>query len=125
MTLDRWLVLLGGIAAIGWVLWYFLLSSRSSGTASAGASGVQEAVITIRGGYDPAEIRVRAGQPVRLVFDRQEDNPCSEELVLADFRIRQFLPAHRKTVVQFTPQVPGTHEFTCGMGMLHGRVIAQ
>ncbi len=125
MTLDRWLVLLGGIAAIGWVIWYFLLSSRSSDTASAADSGVQEAVIVIRGGYDPAEIRVRAGQPVRLVFDRQEDNPCSEELVLADFRIRRFLPAHQRTVVQFTPEAPGTHEFTCGMGMLHGRVVVQ
>jgi hypothetical protein len=29
MTLDRWVVLLGGVAAIGWVLWYFLPAGRT------------------------------------------------------------------------------------------------
>jgi Cu+-exporting ATPase len=67
---------------------------------------------------------VQAGRPVRLIFDRRETNPCSAELVLPDFRIHRELPAHQRTAIEFTPAQPGTYEFKCGMGMLHGRVIA-
>ena len=48
-------------------------------------------------------IRVRAGAPVRLDFHRDETNPCTEEVVIPDFGIRTYLPAHRTTPVSFTP----------------------
>ena len=85
--------------------------------------GVQEAVITVKGGYDPSEVRVSAGRPVRLIFDRQETNPCSDELVIPEFRIHRALPPHARTAVEFTPPDPGTFEFRCGMGMLHGKLV--
>lgn len=125
MGSDKIIVLLVGAAAIFWVNWYFFLARKSSAVATAGASGVQQVDITVAGGYSPAEIHVRAGRPVRLVFNRQETNPCSEEIVVPDFGIRRFLPVHQKTPVDFTPAAPGVHEFTCGMGMLHGKVIVE
>jgi plastocyanin domain-containing protein len=67
---------------------------------------------------------VRAGLPVRLEFHRGETNPCTEEVVLPDFGIRTFLPAHRTTAVTFTPS-EGRHEFACGMGMVRGTIIAE
>ena len=45
--------------------------------------------------------------------------------VLPDFGIRTFLPPHRTTPVEFTPERAGSFEFTCGMGMVRGRVIAE
>jgi plastocyanin domain-containing protein len=78
----------------------------------------------VQGGYTPAEVRVRAGRPVRLTFDRQETSGCSEEVVFPDFGVRRFLPAHARTVVEVTPPAAGTYEFTCGMGMLRGRIVA-
>ena len=30
MTITEWLVVLGGIAAIAWVNWYFFIASRSA-----------------------------------------------------------------------------------------------
>jgi plastocyanin domain-containing protein len=123
MASDKLAVLLSGLTAIAGIIWYFFLARRRVDVAVVGSTGVQESVITVRGGYEPAEIRVRSGQPVRLVFDRRETNPCSEELVLPDFQIRRFLPANQRTVVEFTPTAPGSHAFTCGMGMLHGKVI--
>ena len=122
MRATDWLVVIGGVAAIAWVNWYFFLAGRTVATAAA-QGGMQEVTIGVRGGYDPAQVRVRAGQPVRLVFDRQETSGCSEELVIPDFGIRRFLPAHEKTAVEITPRQAGTHEFTCGMGMLRGRLI--
>ena len=120
-----WLVIAAGVAAILWVNWYFFLAQRGAATATATAEGPQEVTVAVRGGYDPATIRVKAGAPVRLVFDRQESSGCSEEVVFGDFGIRRFLPAHQKTTVEITPATPGTYEFTCGMSMRRGKLIPQ
>jgi plastocyanin domain-containing protein len=120
-----WTVVAAGVAAILWVNWYFFLAERGSAAATATADGVQEVTVAVRSGYDPATVRVKAGAPVRLVFDRQETASCSEEVVFGDFGIRRFLPAHRKTVVEVTPAAPGTYEFTCGMSMLRGKLVAE
>lgn len=120
-----WLVIAAGLAAILWVVWYFFLAERGAATAATAAGGAQEVTVTVRGGYDPATIRVKAGAPVRLVFDRQETSGCSEEVVFGDFGIRRFLPAHQKTAIELTPATPGTYEFTCGMSMLRGRLVAE
>jgi plastocyanin domain-containing protein len=125
MNAADWVVIAGGAAAIAWVNWHFLLAERGSATASAGAGGVQQVTVAVRGGYDPATVRVKAGSPVRLLFDRQETSGCSEEVVFPDFGVRAFLPAHQTTAVDITPAAPGTYEFTCGMSMLRGRVIAE
>lgn len=122
-TMD-WIAIAGGLLTIAWINWWFLLARRPAVRAAA-RGGVQEVPIVVAGGYEPAEIRVRAGTPVRLLFDRRETSPCSEEVVLPDFGIERFLPAHRTTAVDFVPEQPGTFEFTCGMRMLRGRLTVE
>lgn len=124
-TLDV-VVIAGGLAAIAWVNWYFFLAERHRAAAAiTGRGGAQEVVIAVHGGYEPRTVRVRAGEPVRLIFDRQETSSCSEEVVFGDFGIRKFLPAFERTTVEITPPRPGTYEFTCGMSMLHGKLVAE
>lgn len=120
-------VVAGGIAAIGWVNWYFFLAEgrKAAAVANVGATGVQQAVIRVEGGYSPSRVRLRAGEPARLVFDRREDSSCSEEVVIPDLAIRRFLPAHQRTTVELPPQRPGTYEFACGMGMLRGSLVVE
>ena len=131
MSPLEWLVVLAGAAAVAWVNWYFFLAERAGAVAAVvpgatgGAAEAQEATVTVKGGYAPAVVRVKAGRPVRLVFDRQETSGCSEEVVFGDFGIRRFLPAHQRTVIELTPAAAGTYEFTCGMGMLRGRLVAE
>ena len=128
-----WSAVICGVAVIAWINWYFFLATRSplavraaaTGGPASGSDGVQEATVTVQGGYQPAAVRVQRGRPVRLVFDRQETSGCSEEVVLGDFNVRRFLPPHRKTAVEFTPAKPGEYAFTCGMGMLRGKVIVE
>lgn len=124
VTPSEWFVMAGGLALIGGINWYFFLSPKRQSTASTG-SGVQEATVVVRGGYDPQVVRVKAGQPVRLTFDRRETGVCSEEVVLPDFNIRRFLPAHQTTTLEITPPKPGTYEFWCGMNMLRGFIVAE
>ena len=116
------LVLVGGAALIGAIYWWFFLAGRTAASAAV-RGGIQQITILVSGGYDPSTIQVHSGKPVRLLFDRRETNPCSEEIVIPAFGVRKFLPANAKTAVEFTPTTPGTFDFSCGMGMLHGRVI--
>jgi plastocyanin domain-containing protein len=125
MSTSDWLVIAAGLAVVLWVNWYFFFAERTAATASTGATGGQEITVIVRGGYEPATIRVKAGRPVRLAFDRQETAGCSEEIVFPDFNVRRFLPANQKTIIELTPPKAGTYEFMCGMSMLHGRLIAE
>lgn len=121
---DDVAVLAGAVVAIVLVLWYFL-GPRGATRAATGSHGIQEVTIRVEGGYDPSIVEVVAGQPVRLIFDRRENNPCSDELVLRDFGIKRDLPPFERTTIEVTPPAPGRYEFMCGMGMLHGALVAR
>ena len=126
MSGIEWMVAAAGVAAIAWVNWYFFLAGRPVATAAASAGGIQDVKIGVRGGYDPSAIRLAHGRPARLVFDRRETSSCSEELVIPELGIRRFLPAHQRTAIDVPATLArGTHEFTCGMGMLRGRLIVE
>ena len=124
MSSANLLVLLVGTALIVWVNWYFFLA-RPSAVATAASGSFSQVRITVDGGYSPATVRVPAGRPVRLVFDRRDTSSCSEEVVFPDFGVRQYLPTGKQTSIELTPPKPGRYEFMCGMSMLHGTVIAE
>lgn len=126
MSSTDWLVILAAAAAIGWVNWYFFVAGRRVVPVATAASpnAPAEVRITVRGGYEPATIRVAAGKPVRLVFDRRESSSCSEEVVFPAFGIRKFLPEGKPTTIEITPPAPGRYEFMCGMSMLRGAIVA-
>ncbi|HKF45015.1 MAG TPA: cupredoxin domain-containing protein [Thermoanaerobaculia bacterium] len=84
--------------------------------------GPQEITIVVAGGYKPDSITAKKGMPLKLVFDRRETNPCSDEVVLPEFGIRYALPPHTKTVIEVIPQREGEFPFSCGMNMLHGKI---
>ncbi len=95
------------------------------GDHAAHAAGVQEARITVKDGYKPDVIRVKQGMPVKLVFWRDEQSRCSEELVIEKLDIRKNLAPFGATVVEFIPNNVGEIPFACGMNMLHGKIIVE
>jgi len=112
-----------GAGLIAMIVWYFWLSKPEAAKAATAAGGVQEAFIVVKGGYSPDTIQVEAGQPVRLMFNRQESSPCSEKVVFDAFGLSADLPEGETVPVEFTPTAPGSYEFACQMGMLRGRVV--
>lgn len=123
MTPLDWGIALAAVVLIAFVNWFFLGQKRPAVVAAA-AGGAVDVTVRVEGGYSPSVIEVPAGSSVRMTVDRQEDNPCSDELVIPDFGIRRDLPAFKKTVIEFTATA-GTHEFKCGMGMLHGSIVVK
>jgi plastocyanin domain-containing protein len=114
----------GGLGLIGLELWWFIFSKPKSRQAAIQA-GVQEITVTVDGGYEPSQIVVQVGQPVRLNFDRRDPSSCLEEIRFPDFHIAQELPLNQITAIEFTPDQPGRYEFTCGMNMFRGVVEVQ
>ena len=115
-------VIIGGVAAMAFVLWYFF-GKRKRVSASLNEKGVQEINVTVKGGYSPDVIVVNKGMPVRLNFYRDETSSCSEQVIFGDFRIARNLPAFKTTKIEFTPDKAGEFTFTCGMNMLRGKLI--
>lgn len=118
------LVLAGAVAMIAIVLWYFF-GEREKVAASVTDTGVQEIKITVKGGYSPDVIVVKRGVPVKLEFFRDETASCSDQVILGDFGIARDLPAYKTTAIEFTPDKAGEFSFTCGMNMLHGKLVVE
>jgi len=119
------LVTLGGIALSLLIAWFFWLAPKGQTRLSAGTGGVQEVAITVKGGYTPDIIVVKAGQPLRMHFTRQESSTCSEMVLLPDFNQSAKLPEGQEVTVEFTPDKPGEYGFQCQMGMLRGKLIVE
>lgn len=124
MTTAQLIVLLAGVTAIAWIVWYFWLY-RKEGIAVREIGGVQEAAITVKGGYDPDVVVVKKAKPVRLHFNRQESSLCSEMVVFDKINRSARLPEGETVTIEFTPEEAGEIPFQCQMGMLRGKVVVQ
>ena len=125
MTTSDILVVLGGLAAIAGLAWFFWGPRRGGFRAPVVSSGYQEAMVLVKGGYTPDIIVVEHGKPVRLKFRREETAACSEMVILGDFGKSARLPEGEIVAVEFLPERPGEYEFTCQMGMLRGKLVVE
>lgn len=116
------LVSAGGVGLIGLELWWFLFSEKTAKKAEEKGE-TQEVTITVDGGYDPAEIIVHSGKPVRINFFRRDPSSCLEQVLIPDFNQSLNLALNQITTVELTPKTPGEYEFTCGMKMYRGKIV--
>lgn len=107
-----------GVALSAFIAWFFWFAPKGRTLAAVGAGGAQEVAVTVRGGYSPDIIVVKAGQPVRLHFSRQESSSCSEMVLFPDFDKSAQLPEGQEVVVELTPEKPGEYGFQCQMSTL-------
>ena len=125
MSTLQIIVTLGGLALCFFIAWFFWLTPKAQTRATEAAGGAQEVAVTVKGGYTPDVIVVKAGRPVRLRFTRQESSSCSEMVLFPDFNQSAKLPEGEQVNVEFTPEKPGEYGFQCQMGMLRGKLIVE
>jgi plastocyanin domain-containing protein len=118
-------VLVGGLAIIAGIAWFFWGPRKGGTRAALTSSGYQEAMVLVKGGYTPDVIIVQHGKPVRLTFRREETAACSEMVVFGDFGKSARLPTGEDVPVEFVPQQPGEYGFSCQMGMLRGTLVVE
>lgn len=125
MTPDRWIVTVGGLVFVIFIVCFFWLKRSRGFHAIETSGGYQEAMILVKGGYTPDTIIVRSGRPVRLNFRREETASCSDKVIFADFEKSAQLPAGRTVAVELLPKEPGEFGFACPMGMFRGRLVVE
>lgn len=121
MSISDLAVLIGAVALLLALGWFFFAPRKATHATSEGRN--QSIEIIVKGGYSPDTIQATVGVPLHITFDRQESGSCTEKVIIPAFRIAADLPANRRTIVIFTPDTPGTYEFACGMNMVHGKLI--
>ena len=125
MNVITILVIAGGLALIVAITLFFWGPHKGGVRAAVTSGGYQEAMVLVKGGYTPDVIVVQHGKPVRLAFRREETAACSEMVVLGDFGKSARLPEGETVPIEFLPEKPGEHEFTCQMGMLRGKLVVE
>ena len=114
--MEKIIVTIIGIIAIAFTYWFFLGKKDE-------AVDVKDKIdILVEGGYKPNTIRIQKGKPITITFLRKDSNPCLEEVVIPDFKIKKFLPIGEKVGIRITPKKSGTIPFSCGMNMFHGKI---
>lgn len=117
MTIDKILVIGFSVFGMAFTYWFFLMKKE-------GVISVTDSVdIIVDGGYSPNTISIPQGKTTKINFVRKDSSSCLEEVVLGDFKIRKFLPLNKKITIEIIPQKAGEYNFTCGMGMFHGKII--
>jgi len=70
-------------------------------------------------GYEPSEITIRSGMPVRFHVDGTNAGGCTRGFVIPSLGIQKVLAAG-DNIFEFTPESPGRIPFSCSMGMVRG-----
>ena len=100
-------------------------AGAETAVAVAESNPVQRASVSVtESGYEPASLSLKAGVPAEITFTRKTDQTCGTEVIFPDHKINTPLPLNKPTVVRLTPEA-GETQFTCGMDMLRGKVVAR
>ena len=119
MSIDKLVVTIGGFLGIVITFWFFLMKKEKEVVVSGSVD------IEVLGGYSPEVISIPKGKTTKLIFFRKDTNSCLEEVVLGDFKIRKHLPLNEKVSVEITPEKAGEYDYSCGMGMFHGKIVVK
>lgn len=119
MEIDKLITTLIGLATMAFVYWFFLMKKEQKINVSGSVD------ITVNGGYSPEIITIHKGEKTQLSFLRTDPSTCLEEVVIADFKVRKYLPLNQKVLIEITPDKTGEFNFTCGMNMFHGKIIVE
>lgn len=123
----RTLVVLAGLSAL-----LALAACSSTNTASTPDTGTTTpagpatiAISVTEDGFVPANVEVRAGEPVTLVVTRKTTKTCATEFVMKEHNINQPLPLDQPVEIRFTPAAAGDLHYACAMDMIKGVVVAK
>lgn len=110
-----------GVALIGLIVWWFWLYKPAEVSAKEGPLTVN----VEDGVYQPARIKLPAGQPAKLEFLRKDASPCAAMVVFDELEISEELPLNKPTTIALPALEPGEYAFTCQMQMYRGTVVVE
>lgn len=77
----------------------------------------------ISSGFDPAELRLRKGEVVKLVFTRTAERTCATRVIIKDLGVDADLSLNQPVAVTVKPDKAGKLRYSCPMDMIGGTLI--
>ncbi len=115
------LINISGLALIALIVWWFWLYKRREVGVAGDGAGMR---ITVENGiYTPSRLKVAAGQPINLIFERKDPSPCAATVVFSDFDVSEELPLNKSKTIALPAMQPGEYPFTCQMQMYRGTLV--
>ncbi|ASG80361.1 cupredoxin domain-containing protein [Lactiplantibacillus pentosus] len=121
--ITKALVLIVGLAAIGFILWWFFGKHTTATVTADGDADLQQVDVEVNGGYSPEQVVLKQGVPAVLNFTRKDASGCLDHVVFSDFGINRELPQNQTQTVTIDTSKAGEYQWACGMDMFHGKVI--
>lgn len=119
-------VVVGGLALVAFIVWWFFGKQHSSAETNAQQNGqTQEVTVTVDGGYTPNTVVLKQGVPARIIFHRNDPSNCLSHVVFPDFGINQELPLHQDFPIAIDTSKAGSYHYACGMNMFFGKVVVK
>lgn len=100
-------------------------SSTRPAAAAARSKKSDEHTIDVGSEFSPSTIKVKKGVPVTLKFRRSGKPTCATSVTFPDLGITRELPDNQTTAIEITPSKSGPLTFSCGAGMLHGKLVVE
>lgn len=114
--MDKIIVSSMGVLLLGGIYWFFFGKKEQTNVAS------DHWDILVDGGYKPNRIRIPKDKTVTLNITRKDTNPCLEEIVFPDYKIKEYLPVDKPITIILSPPHNGKSGFHCGMNMFRGKI---
>lgn len=105
-----------GFALIIFIIWWFWIIKPQSQKATSNIVNIE----VDNGVYSPANIEIKLGQAVKLIFLRKDPSPCAEKVIIDKLGVSLDLPVNKPIEFMFKPEQVGEYEFTCQMKMYIG-----
>jgi len=84
--------------------------------------GVQAIAVKVGTTYSPNVIRLKSGIPAEITFG--QGGGCTAQVMSKDIGFSEDLSAGPK-VIKLPAMKPGEYSFSCGMGMVFGKIVVE
>lgn len=110
-----------GILIIALIIYWFWLYKPKE----VSAISDEITVIVENGNYQPARIKLAAGQLSTIKFMRKDESPCSGSVLFPDYNISEELPLNKNKTIVLPAMPKGEYAFHCQMQMYRGTILVE
>src|SRR5687768_6173265 len=97
--------------------------AKAAETTAAEKKGRDVEITVTEKGYEPSPIKVKKGEPLRLLITRKTEKTCANEILIHGTDVNVPLPLNKQVEVEFTPKKSGELKYGCAMGMMIAGVL--
>ena len=114
-----------GLGIVALIIWWFWLYKPEIIQVEETNTESELTILVEEGVYQPANISIAAGKPVKLTFIRKDASPCAATVLFPELEINGELPLNKPFEISLPAMKKGQYAFHCQMKMYSGSIIVK